>query len=197
MNNSIMDQPSTKQDIENLRHELIGKMATKDELKKLELVTKEEIKKLATREEIKKLATKEEIKKLATKEEIKKLATREEIKKLATREEIKKLATKEEIKKLATKEEMKKLATKEEIKKLATRDELKKLKSLTEEKFNKVDKRLDKLSSAVSQIQYQMTLFETKEESDRKFNILLTAPTLLKHRKQGNIPLFYHHHLPI
>ena len=130
MNNSIMDQPSTKQDIENLRHELIGKMATKDELKKLELVTKEEIKKLATREEIKKLATREEIKKLATKEE---------------------------------------------IKKLATRDELKKLKSLTEEKFNKVDKRLDKLSSAVSQIQYQMTLFETKEESDRKFNILLTA----------------------
>jgi len=80
MNDSIMDKPATKRDIENLRQELTGKMATKEELKKL--ATKEEIKKLATKEEIKKLATKEEIKKLATKEEIKKLATKEEIKKL-------------------------------------------------------------------------------------------------------------------
>ena len=33
MKNSILDEPATKRDIENLRQELIGKMATKDELK--------------------------------------------------------------------------------------------------------------------------------------------------------------------
>ncbi|MBC8183457.1 hypothetical protein H8E88_20385 [candidate division KSB1 bacterium] len=119
MNNSIMDKPATKRDIENLRQELTGKMATKDELKKLELVTKEEIRKLATKEEVKKLATKDDLKNLATKDELKKLATKDELKKL--------------------------------------------------------EKRMDNVSSAVSQIQYQLTFFETKEESDRKFNILLTA----------------------
>jgi len=101
MNNSLMDKPATKQDIENLRQELTNNMATKDELKKL--------------------------------------------------------------------------ATKEEIKKLATKDELKKLELFTKEEFKKVDKRLNSISQAVSQIQYQMTFFETKDESDRKFNVLLTS----------------------
>ena len=81
-NNSV----ATKKDLEELRQELLGTLASKEEIKKL--ATKEEIKKLATKEELKKLATKEEIKKLATKEEIKKLATKEEIKKLATKKEL-------------------------------------------------------------------------------------------------------------
>jgi len=85
MNNSLMDKPATKQDIENLRQELTNNMATKDELKKL--------------------------------------------------------------------------ATKEEIKKLATKDELKKLELFTKEEFKKVDKRLNSISQAVSQIQYQMYIF--------------------------------------
>ena len=76
---------------------------------------------------------------------------------------------------MATKDELKKLATKEEIKKLATKDELKKLELFTKEEFKKVDKRLNSISQAVSQIQYQMTFFETKDESDRKFNVLLTS----------------------
>lgn len=63
-NNSV----ATKKDIEELKHELLGTLAAKEEIKKL--ATKEEIKKLATKAEIKRLATKEEIKKLATKEEL-------------------------------------------------------------------------------------------------------------------------------
>ena len=81
MNNSIMDKPATKQDIENLRYELISKMATKEELKKL-----------------------------------------------------------------------------------ATKDELKKL-----------DKRIDNLTRAVGQMQNQITLLETKEDAERKFNIVINA----------------------
>ena len=63
------DDSATKKDLEELKNELLDKLASKDELKNL--ATKDELKKLATKEELQKLATKEEIKKLATKEELK------------------------------------------------------------------------------------------------------------------------------
>ena len=117
MNDSIMNQHSTKQDIEDLRIELTGKLTSKEELKKF--------------------------------------ATKEDLKKLATKEDLKKLATKEEIKKLATKEELKKLATKKD--------------------FKHQQKQIDNLFIEVRRQREQIFLLETKEDADKKFNILLSA----------------------
>ena len=110
MNDSIMNQPATKRDLENLRLELTGQLSSK--------------------EEIKKLATKEELKKLATKEELK-----------------------NEIRKLATKEDLKKLVTKKE--------------------FAKQQKSFDKLTSIVFDNQRRLDLLETKEDANKKFNLLV------------------------
>ena len=66
MNDSMLDKSATKRDLEKLGNELTDNLATKDELKKLELTTKEEFKKVATKEELKKLelTTKKEFKKV-------------------------------------------------------------------------------------------------------------------------------------
>jgi serine/threonine protein phosphatase PrpC len=67
------------------------------------------------------------------------------------------------------------MATKEELKKLATKQELKKFELATKEEFKKQNKKIDNLARVVGQMQHQMALFETKEDADRKFNILITA----------------------
>ncbi|OGC01997.1 hypothetical protein A2V82_12650 [candidate division KSB1 bacterium RBG_16_48_16] len=59
--------------------------------------------------------------------------------------------------KLASKEEIKKLATKEEIKKLATQESL------------------DNLAAIVFQQQHQMSLLETKEDANKKFDLVMSA----------------------
>lgn len=74
------------------------------------------------------------------------------------------VATKDDLKKLATKDELKKLATKSELKKLATKDELK-----------KVDQKVDRVITAVVNIQHDLTKFETKADADRRFDLLMQA----------------------
>ncbi|MEK7729534.1 MAG: hypothetical protein AAB354_14055 [candidate division KSB1 bacterium] len=75
------------------RDELFGRLASKEEIHRLEV----EISRVATKEELRRLATKEEINRFATKEEINLLATKEAISRLATKDEISRLATKEEL----------------------------------------------------------------------------------------------------
>jgi len=88
--------------------------------------------------------------------------------KLASKEELKKLATKEELKKLATKEELKQLATKEDIKKFVTKAEFNKSHSLL-----RAD--ITKLQIGYIQILERMETLETKENADRRFNLLMQA----------------------
>ncbi len=57
------------------RDELFSRLATKEEVRRLET----EIHRLATKEEVSRLPTKEEISRLATKEEVSRLATKEEL----------------------------------------------------------------------------------------------------------------------
>jgi len=111
-------------------------------------VTRDELfSRLATKEEVRRLET--EIHRLATKEEVSRLPTKEEISRLATKEEISRLATKEEISRLATKEEISRLATKEEVSRLATKEELAEFRAESNEQYSKLSERMTALELKV------------------------------------------------
>ena len=56
------------------------------------------------------------------------------------------------------------VATKDDLKNLATKDELK-----------KVDQKVDRVITALENIQYDLTKLETKADADRRFDLLMQA----------------------
>ncbi|WP_052886258.1 DUF3782 domain-containing protein [Thermoproteus uzoniensis] len=112
--------------------EIKNNMATKRELEEIRntMATKEDLERLATKEELQKLEKRlEEVEsRMATKDDLKTLTTREELEdirsRMATKEDLKAFATKEDLKIFATKEDLKVFATKEDLKAFATKEEL-------------------------------------------------------------------------
>lgn len=78
-----------------------------------------------------------------------------------------------EIKKLATKEDLKGFATKEDLKRFATKKDLEKLAITTDKKIEKLNQKFDWLAAKVMANTEKLELMETKEDANKKFNIIM------------------------
>jgi uncharacterized protein YneR len=118
-----LDQLATKDELKQLEIKMFGTFATKDDLK--QFATKDDLKHFATKEDLTQFATKDDLKHFATKEDLKHFATKEDLKQFATKEDLTQFATKEDLTQFATKEDLKQFATKEDLTQFATKEDLK------------------------------------------------------------------------
>lgn len=153
---SSMDfTPEQKNSLRVVIQEVVGGVATKDDL----LEIRQDLKRSASKEDLKQFATKDDL--LHVRQDLEKFATRDDLlhvrqdlKKFATkddllsiRQDLKGFAKKEDLKQFATKKDLNQFATKDDLKVFATKDELEhveeRLATATANSFQYVHERLD------------------------------------------------------